>query len=126
MLNHNQLENICFFKDPLGDGSITAFDKQTQDVSESYVAFGPRTAPDERLTLLLAAAPMLYQQLTLQNKALQTIIDLFEDIPVKNEQHYNLMSAFIGLQNGCLLAQRVAQEGVEKISAQFDNEAKRG
>lgn len=74
-----------------------------------------------RKTARCASAAM-YQQLSHQFQALQALIDLGEIVGVNEE----LLSHFNNMQNGILLAQRVAIEGVEKVAVSIDAQKKLG
>lgn len=119
MLDHNQIESLMLYVDPDTKNAVGTSKQEPRNMAGQFVAFGPRVTPDAALFNLLVAAPMLYQQLTLQYQALQGLIDLIDNMP-QTEDGAKLARSFIELQNGCLLAQRVAQVGIEEVSKTLD------
>lgn len=115
MLTHAQIENLIFYSDSETRNVIAAAKSNSTDLSSQFIAFGPRVAPEPCLETLLVAAPVLYQQLTLQHRALQGLIDIIERLPKPTKDGAKLVKAFTELQNGCLLAQRVAQVGIDEV-----------
>lgn len=120
MLDHKQIEGFMLYVDPDTNNAVGTSKNEPRNMAGQFIAFGPRVAPDPALFNLLVAAPMLYQQLTLQYQALQGLIDLIERLPQPTDDGAKLTKAFIELQNGCLLAQRVAQVGINEVSKTLD------
>ena len=79
-------------------------------LGEETFDFGPLYC-DKRLRNLFLVAPMMYRALSLQYKALQEFIDLADERP-KDSELAMLISSFIDMQNGILLVQIAAQQGV--------------
>lgn len=103
------------------DGSYSAISKNLNSGFD-FIAFGPRTAPEPLLMNLLAASPSMYQQLTLQYRALSGLIELFESCNDNNSKE--LIKSLRQLQNGCLLAQSVAQNGINEVALMLQSENK--
>lgn len=122
MLDHNQIEGLMFFLDPDTNNVVGTARQDPTNVTGQFIAFGPRVTHDPALFNLLVSAPMLYQQLTLQYKAMQGLIDIIENLPQQNKECESLKTSFIELQNGCLLAQRVAQVGIEEVSKEIESQ----
>lgn len=94
------------------------------NVAGHFVAFGPRITADPALRNLFLAAPTMYQTLSRQYEALQGLIDLIDGLPNTAELD-KLQASFVEMQNGLLLAQRVAQVGIEKVANSLDTDSKR-
>ena len=116
-MNHEQIENMLFCVDDKGNICQTVKGATKDD--PIFIAFGKRVAPPEELINLLSAAPFLYQQLTFQFNALQKVIDTLEAMPGNNKEAIN---GFISMQNGCLLAQSVALNGIENVAKMLKNQ----
>ena len=114
-MEHAQIESYWLVKDETGN--VLAIN--TQDFEAPKIVFTEGSVAPEWFNVLRASAVM-YQQLTLQYKTLQALIDLGEIVGVNEE----LLSHFTNMQNGILLAQLVAIEGVEKVSASIDAQNK--
>ena len=123
MLNHDQIEALMFYVDPTTRNTIGTAKEQPYNAAGQFIAFGPRVTVDGFLTNLLVAAPFLYQQLTLQVKALDGLIDAIEKSP-PNEHAEHLLTALRQMKKGCELTQRVAQEGIETVAAAIDAQTK--
>ncbi len=67
---------------------------------------------------LLRSSALLYQQLTRQYEALQTLIDACEHQGVTD-----LVPTFTGLQDAIMLAQRCAVEGPERVGLELVGQA---
>lgn len=91
----------------------------TEEVEPPKLVFTNKTVAPEWFNVLRASGAM-YQQLTRQFEALQSLIELAETVGA-NE---SLVRTFIELQNAILLTQRVAVEGVEIVGKAIDNEMK--
>lgn len=122
-LDHNQIEGLLFFEDPVTHNVIGAAKAAPLDVSGHFVAFGPRVTVDPMLSNLFLAAPTLYQTLSQQYQAIQGLIEIAERLPQTPELD-KLQSSFIEMQNAMLLAQRVAQVGIEEVANSFDRPQK--
>lgn len=122
-LTHSQIEGLMFFVDPDTRNTIGVAKADLQNVAGHFVAFGPRVTVDAALSNLFTAAPTLYQTLTEQYKAIQGLIELIERLP-KTPELDKLLSSFIEMQNGMLLAQRVAQVGIEEVAKTLDTSSK--
>ena len=114
-LNQEELETLMFFVNPINKNVVACEKKDPLDQSKHFVAFGPRVTVHESLVNLLAAAPLMYECLSRQYQSLQGIIDVIESLP-NNFVLDKLRSAFIGMQDACLMAQRVAQVGTEEVA----------
>lgn len=114
-MEHAQIESYWLVKDETGN--VLAIN--TQDFEAPKLVLTEGSVAPEWFNVLRASAVM-YQQLTLQYKALQAFIELGETAGVNEE----LLSHFTNMQNGILLAQLVAIEGVEKVSASIDAQNK--
>ena len=114
-MEHAQIESYWLVKDETG--SVLAIN--TRDFESPKLVFTEQSVAPEWFNVLRASAVM-YQQLSHQFQALQSLIDLGELVGV-NEQ---LLSHFNNMQNGILLAQRVAIEGVEKVAVAIDAQNK--
>ena len=116
---HDEIENVTFFEG--GNGNICMVKKNCYDAAASRIAFGPRVAPEDAIITLLSAAPFMYQQLTLQTKALQNLITNIESLPGDNEK---LITGLVSLQDGCFLAQSIAQNGIENVAKMLSAQEK--
>ncbi len=122
-LTHSNIEGLMFFVDPDTRNTIGVAKADPQNVAGHFVAFGPRVTVDPALSNLFTAAPTLYQTLTEQYKALQGLIELIDTLPNSAELG-KLQRSFIEMQNACLLAQRVAQVGIEEVAKTLDSSSK--
>ena len=114
-MNHQDLAKYWLIRDD--EGNVLAIN--TQNFESPKLVLTEQSVAPEWFNVLRASAVM-YQQLTLQYKALQALIELGETAGVNEE----LLSHFTKMQNGILLAQLVAIEGVEKVSASIDAQNK--
>ncbi len=114
-MEHAQIESYWLVKDETGN--VLAIN--TQDFEAPKLVLTEGSVAPEWFNVLRASAVM-YQQLTLQYKGLEALIELGETAGVNEE----LLSHFTNMQNGILLAQLVAIEGVEKVSASIDAQNK--
>lgn len=114
-MNHQDLAKYWLIRDD--EGNVLSVN--TEEAEPAKIVFTEGSVAPEWFNVMLASAVM-YQQLTLQYKALQALIELGETAGV-NE---GLLSHFTNMQNGILLAQLVAIEGVEKVSASIDAQNK--
>ncbi len=89
-------------------------------LQKESVGLGPLCC-DQRLRNVFLAAPLMYRTLSLQYKALQEFINLSDKLP-KDSDLAMLQPSFIDMQNGILLAQKMAQEGIEQGSKCVDVE----
>lgn len=122
-MTHDELEETMFFRDP-DTGNYIRVDKGNAAATkpeDCYIAFGPRTTIEPRIEHLLAAAPMMYQQLTMQAAALSQLIAKLDELPGPTD---DLRRTFEQLQNGCILAQQVAQHGIDAVAKGLDNETR--
>lgn len=122
-MNHFEIERTMFFRDP-GTGNYIRVDKDNAAETkpeDCYIAFGPRTTVEPRAENLLAAAPMMYQQLTMQAAALAQLMAQLDALPAPTD---DLRRTFEQLQNGCMLAQQVAQHGIDAVAKGLDAEMK--
>ena len=115
MLTHNDIMNCWLVRDENGN----VLQINTEQFAAPKLVLTEQSVAPEWFNVLRASAVM-YQQLTLQYKALQALIELGETAGVNEE----LLSHFTNMQNGILLAQLVAIEGVEKVSASIDAQNK--
>lgn len=127
IMNHFEIEKIMLFRDPETGVyfRVNREDPEATKPEDFYPAFGPNVAVDRRMENLLAAAPMLYQQLTMQSMALSKLIAQLDAMPAPNDgtgQYSELRTTFEQLQNGCILAQQIAQFGIEKVAKGLDIE----
>ena len=118
-LDHSQIEGLLFYQDPTTQNYIGAPKADPFNQTGSFVAFGPRVTVDPALYNLLAAAPTMYQALSMQYNAIQWLIEIAERLPQTPELD-KLQSSFIEMQNAMLLAQRVAQVGIEEVANSLD------
>jgi hypothetical protein len=114
-LNQEELETLMFFVNPINKNVVACEKKDPLDQSKHFVAFGPRVTVHESLVNLLAAAPLMYECLSYQYRALQDIINAIEKFP-NNVMFNEIHSVFVTMQNSCLMAQRVAQVGTEEVA----------
>ena len=114
-MNHQDLAKYWLIRDD--EGNVLSVN--TEEAEPVKIVFTEGSVAPEWFNVLRASAVM-YQQLTLQYKALQALIELGETAGVNEE----LLSHFTNMQNGILLAQLVAIEGVEKVSASIDAQNK--
>ena len=114
-MNHQDLAKYWLIRDD--EGNVLSVN--TEEAEAAKIVFTEGSVAPEWFNVLRASAVM-YQQLTLQYKALQALIELGETAGVNEE----LLSHFTNMQNGILIAQLVAIEGVEKVSASIDAQNK--
>jgi len=125
-MNHFEIERTMFFRDP-DTGNYIRVDKDNAAETkpeDCYIVFGPRTTVEPRAENLLAAAPMLYQQLTMQYDGLQHLVNLFDNVPNPGKEIAEIQTMLTHLQNGVLLAQQVSQFGIEVVAKSLDGENK--
>ena len=122
-LDHSQIEGLLFYQHPTTQNYIGAPKADPLNLAGSFVAFGPRVTVDPMLTNLFLAAPTLYQTLSQQYNAIQGLIEIAERLPQTPELD-KLQSSFIEMQNAMLLAQRVAQVGIEEVANSLDRPSK--
>lgn len=123
-LDHSQIEGLLFFEDPVTHNVIGAAKGAPLDMAGHFVAFGPRITVDPQLKNLFLAAPTLYQTLSQQYQAIQGLIEIAEGLPATPELD-KLQRSFIEMQNGMLMAQRIAQVGIEEVANSLDTDSKR-
>lgn len=114
-MTHDELMKLSFLIDPGTNNRVAADNKELMNVEKYSLAFGPRVTIDAKFLNLLTAAPNLYQALTYQFESLQLILDAIESTS-RDEASKRLCTALVELQNGCMLAQRVAQVGVNEVA----------
>lgn len=122
-LDHSQIEGLLFFEDPVTHNVIGAAKAAPLDLSGHFVAFGPRITVDPLLKNLFLAAPTLYQTLSQQYQAIQGLIEIAEGLPQTPELD-KLQRSFVEMQNGMLMAQLVAQKGIEEVANSLDKPPK--
>lgn len=115
MVTHKEIMECWLVRDENGN----VLQVNTEQFAAPKLVLTEQSVSPEWFNVLRASAVM-YQQLSHQFQALQSLIDLGEIVGVNEE----LLSHFNNMQNGILLAQRVAIEGVEKISASIDAQNK--
>ena len=118
-LDHSQIEGLLFYQDPTTQNYIGAPKADPFNQAGSFVAFGPRVTVDPALYNLLAAAPTMYQALSMQYAYLQAQIEVIERLP-KTDEVDKLLSSLIEAQNAALMAQRIAQVGYESVANSLD------
>lgn len=123
-LDHSQIEGLLFYQDPTTQNYIGAPKADPFNQAGSFVAFGPRVTVDPALYNLLAAAPTMYQALSMQYAYLQAQIEVIERLPKAGELD-KLLSSLIEAQNAALMAQRIAQVGYENVANSLDKGSKR-
>lgn len=123
-LDHSQIEGLLFYQDPTTQNYIGAPKADPFNQAGSFVAFGPRVTVDPALYNLLAAAPTMYQALSMQYAYLQAQIEVIERLPKAGELD-KLLSSLIKAQNACLMAQLIAQVGYENVANSLDKGSKR-
>jgi hypothetical protein len=123
-LDHSQIEGLLFYQDPTTQNYIGAPKADPFNQAGSFVAFGPRVTVDPALYNLLAAAPTMYQALSMQYAYLQAQIEVIERLPKAGELD-KLLSSLIEAQNAALMAQRIAQVGYESVANSLDKGSKR-
>lgn len=123
-LDHQQIEGLMLFEDGTTQNVLGCAKADPSNVAGHFVAFGPRITADPALRNLFLAAPTMYQTLSRQYEALQGLIDLIDGLPNTAELD-KLQASFVEMQNGLLLAQRVAQVGIEKVANSLDTDSKR-
>ena len=122
-MNHFEIERTMFFLDP-DTGNYIRVDKDNAAATPQercVMVFGPRITVEPSFVELLAAAPMMYQQLTMQAAALEQLMAQLDALPAPTD---DLRRTFEQLQNGCMLAQQVAQFGIEKVAKSLDGDSK--
>lgn len=122
-LDHSQIEGLLFYQDPITQNYIGAPKADPFNQAGSFVAFGPRVTVDPALYNLLAAAPTMYQALSMQYAYLQAQIEVIERLPKAGELD-KLLSSLIEAQNAALMAQRIAQVGYESVANSLDKGSK--
>ena len=122
-LDHSQIEGLLFYQDPTTQNYIGAPKAEPFNQAGSFVAFGPRVTVDPALYNLLAAAPTMYQALSMQYAYLQAQIEVIERLPKAGELD-KLLSSLIEAQNAALMAQRIAQVGYESVANSLDKGSK--
>ena len=122
-LDHSQIEALLFYQDPTTQNYIGAPKAEPFNQAGSFVAFGPRVTVDPALYNLLAAAPTMYQALSMQYAYLQAQIEVIERLPKAGELD-KLLSSLIEAQNAALMAQRIAQVGYESVANSLDKGSK--
>lgn len=115
-MQHDEIERYWLVKDEAGN--VLAIN--TQDFEAPKLVLTEQSVAPEWFNVLRASAVM-YQQLTLQYKALQDLIDLSETATGPNNP---IIRNFIELQNAILLTQQVAREGVENVAVMLDKQPK--
>ena len=123
-LDHSQIEGLLLYQDPTTQNYIGAPKADPLNQAGSFVAFGPRVTVDPALYNLLAAAPTMYQALSMQYAYLQAQIEVIERLPKAGELD-KLLSSLIEAQNAALMAQRIAQVGYENVANSLDKGSKR-
>lgn len=118
-LDHSQIEGLLFYQDPTTQNYIGTSKADPFNQAGSFVAFGPRVTVDLALYNLLAAAPTMYQALSMQYAYLQAQIEVIERLP-KTDELDKLLSSLIEAQNTALMAQRIAQVGYESVANSLD------
>lgn len=118
-LDHSQIEGLLFYQDPTTQNYIGTSKADPFNQPGSFVAFGPRVTVDLALYNLLAAAPTMYQALSMQYAYLQAQIEVIERLPKTGELD-KLLSSLIEAQNIALIAQRIAQVGYESVANSLD------
>ena len=124
-MNHVEIEQMLLFPN-VETGEIVRLDRAdaaATPVANIVVVMGPRLAPHPDFVTLLTAAPVLYQQLTDQQNGLQRVIEEIEKYFVNGEL-IALTEALRQMQNGCMLAQQVAQSGMQKVADLLNKESK--
>ena len=116
-MNHQDLAKYWLIRDD--EGNVLSVN--TEEAEPAKIVFTEGSVAPEWFNVLRASAVM-YQQLSHQFQALQSLIDLGEIVGVNEE----LLSHFNNMQNGILLAQRVAIEGVENVAVAIDAQKKVG
>lgn len=119
-MQHKEIEALMLFVDPDTQNAIGAAKANPSDFSRHFAAFGPRLAPDPAIMNLLVAAPMLYQTLSQQYMALQVLVDMTEAVEPQTDDLKKLARSLLEMQNACLLAQRVAQVGIDDVAKTLD------
>ena len=117
MITHNEVMACWLVRDENGN----VLQVNTEQFAAPKLVLTEQSVSPEWFNVLRASAAM-YQQLTHQFQALQSLIDLCELAGVNQE----LLSHFTNMQNGILLAQRVAIEGVENVAVAIDAQKKVG
>lgn len=112
MLSHQEIEELAIWFDPDLNAYMASNRLNPHDATD-YLAFGGRIGAHPKLHNLLAAAPVLYMELSRQFKMLQALIDSLELSQDPNAKV--AVSLLTAMQNGCLLAQRVAQVGIDEV-----------
>lgn len=124
-MTHDEIQETMFFRDPdTGNVIRTDLGNAAATPPERCVfVFGPRMTIEPSFVDLLSAAPLMYQQLTMQYKGLQMLVDMADAQPNTPELS-NLVRMLTELQNGVLLAQQVAQFGIGKVANSLDADSK--
>ena len=117
MVTHKDVMECWLVRDEMGN----VLQVNTEQFAAPKLVLTEGSVSPEWFNVLRASAVM-YQQLSHQFQALQSLIDLGEIVGVNEE----LLSHFNNMQNGILLAQRVAIEGVENVAVAIDAQKKVG
>jgi hypothetical protein len=112
-MNHEVIESLLFFR---YENEVRMVSKRNQDFNRSVVLFN-RKDVNQPFANLLEGSGVMYQVLTQEIKALQIMID-------NQNVSQELRQIFIHMQNGCLMAQRVAQVGLDKVNDEIKGEVK--
>lgn len=120
-MKHEEIEEAMFFVDP-DTNNVIRVDKGNAAATPQercVMVFGPRITVEPSFVELLIAAPMMYQTLTHQYKALQLLLNMADAQPQTPELS-QLVTMITEMQNAVLLAQQVAQFGIEKVANSLD------
>lgn len=117
ILEHAELENLLFYVNQ--QEQLCMSRPKTSPLEQpGELVFGQNMGANMRFCHLLAAAPLMYQTLSQQAHALQGLIDAIDSLP-HGDHTDALQKQLIVMQNGCFLAQRVAQIGVDEAAKLF-------
>jgi hypothetical protein len=101
--------------------TIDSVTNKGEGVFTPYWGFARSTVAPQAFELL-AAAPLMYQQLTLQHACLERMSDLLERLAISDSNP--VLRMVEDQKSAILLCQMVAREGLLKVAKQISNEQK--
>lgn len=113
-MTHEELNGLIFYT--TDDGQTRCLDKGKPLFELEEPAF--LTSP--KYANLLSAAPLMYQQLTIQRDTLQLLINVFETLPNPGPQITKLLSILVNAQSDIMMIQQTAHVGINAASAALD------
>jgi hypothetical protein len=122
-LTHDEIQNMLLFIDP-DYGNLVCGDINDHNNTEKHrVIFGPGYQVLPKFYNLLSASALMYQTLSVHIMYIQLQISLFEEFP-KSDQRDHIVSSLNVMQNACLTAQLVAQNGADSVTSCIDKDGR--